>query len=146
MITIENEIRKAETQKNPVLITELRRKYINQFLLKKTQNLLAMLTCDRKKLFLIEARNRRVEDGLRDKYNGSQEEEVLKVFCVSNQFYGEHCSQKSVAATREEGTISGVPALRRFCYSTIADSRLKEVRNFLLTTLPGVLGSIILRG
>ncbi|CAI7582712.1 unnamed protein product [Penicillium pancosmium] len=41
--------------------------------------------------------------------------------------------------------MSGIPALREFCYSTLADSRLQEAKNFLLTTLPGALVSIGLR-
>lgn len=96
-------------------------------------------------MLLIEARNKRVEDGLKKMYKSSEEEEDLNVFCLSNLFYGEYCSQKSVMTTHEKGTMSGIPTLRKFCYSTLADSRLQEARNFLLTTLPSVLVSIGLR-
>jgi hypothetical protein len=144
---IEDEIGKVETKKDPAQMTELKWKYINHFLLGQTKNLQAMLTFDfdRKKMLLIGARNRRVEDGLKRMYKGSQEEEDLTVFCVSNLFYGECISQNSVTTTHDKGTMSGIPALRKFCYCTIADSRLQEAQSFLLTKLPGVLASISLR-
>jgi hypothetical protein len=104
-----------------------------------------MLTFYRKKTLLIKARNGRVEDGLKRMYKGSPEEEDLNVFCVSNLFYGEYRSQESVMTTHDKGVISGIPALRKFCYSTLADARLQEAKNFLLTTLPGALVSIGLR-
>ncbi|KAJ5195100.1 uncharacterized protein N7498_008538 [Penicillium cinerascens] len=145
MESIEDGIRKVETTKDSVLMTELQWKYINHFLLRQTGNLLVLLTLDRKKMLLIEARNRRVEDGLKRMYKSSQEEEDLNVFCVSNLFYGQYCSQRSVTTTHEKRTMSGIPALRKFCYSTLADSRLQEAKNFLLTTLPSALASIGLR-
>ncbi|KAJ6002789.1 hypothetical protein N7451_005336 [Penicillium sp. IBT 35674x] len=64
MESIEDEIRKVDATKDPVLATELQWK--------------------KKKLF-IEARNRRVEDGLKKDYGNAQED--LKVFAVSNLFY-----------------------------------------------------------
>lgn len=145
MKTIEHEIRNAEEKKDTLLMTELQWKYINHFLLRQTVNLLTMLTFDRKKKLLIEARNRRVEYELKRINKGSQEEEDLAIFCVSNLFYGEYSSQKSVTTTYEKGTMSGIPALRKFCYSTIADSRLQEGKTFLFNTLPGALLSISLR-
>ncbi|KAJ5559991.1 hypothetical protein N7513_002390 [Penicillium frequentans] len=64
MERIEDDIRKVDTTKDPVLATELQWK---------------------KKMLFIEARNNRVENGLKKEYESAQED--LKVFSVSNLFY-----------------------------------------------------------
>lgn len=106
-------------------------------------DILMMLTFHRKKMLFIEARNNRVENGLKKEYESAQED--LKVFSVSNLFYGECRGQESDTRTQEKCSISGIPTLRKFCYSAMVDSRLQEAKNFLLTTLPSALASISLR-
>jgi hypothetical protein len=143
--SLEGEIRDAKQRKDLTLVADLQWKYINQQSVQQIENPHVLLTLNRKDMLLIEARNRRVKDGLQKKYKGGLEEEDLNVFFVSNKFYGDYCCQGSETTSNEKGTMSGIPALRKFCYSTVANSRLQEAKNFLLTTLPTFLDSIALR-
>ncbi|CEO58542.1 hypothetical protein PMG11_03258 [Penicillium brasilianum] len=118
---IENEIRKVDGKKDPLLLTNLQWK---------------------KEMLLIDARNKRVKDALKKKYKDSPEQDDLHVFCVSNRLYSKSCRHNSDAVTNEEHTISGIPVLRKFCYSTVADLRLREAKRFILVTLPSFLNSI----
>jgi hypothetical protein len=93
-------------------------------------------------MLLIDARNKRVKIALKQKFKDSPEQDDLNVFCVSNRFYSQSCRHNSVAVTNEKRTISGIPVLRQFCYSTVADLRLQEAKRFILVTLPSFLNSI----
>ena len=93
---------------------------------------------------LMKARNDDVTAKLRRAYeneignqNGTSGSS-LEVFCVANSAY-----QKSSKKGDPDGVhASGIPALRSRCQLISADARLAEVRNFLSSTLPGLLQSI----
>lgn len=143
MERIEDDIRKVDATNDPDLATQIKWRYFKSHILGDIRKIMVMLTLHRKKKLFIEARNKRVEEGLKKKYKNDQED--LKVFCVSNLFYGECCGQDSGPRTQEKRSISGIPTLRMFCYSTLVDPRLEEAKNFILTTLPSALASISLR-
>ncbi|KAJ5662663.1 hypothetical protein N7462_011589 [Penicillium macrosclerotiorum] len=124
METLDEEIRKANLEEDSSQLRKLQSK---------------------KRTLLIQARNERVENGLKTTYNSSKSDD-LQVFCVSNVFYSKCRFQKSdpTVLNQLEDALSNIPALRKFCYSTLANSRLHEAKNFILSALPSYIASICL--
>ena len=104
-----------------------------------------MLTIGRKRTLLIQARNERVKNGLKTTYNSSKRDD-LHVFCVSNILYSKCRFQKSDPTVQNqlEDALSNIPALRKFCYFILANSRLHEAKIFILSALPSYIASICL--
>ena len=84
----------------------------------------------------MKARNDDVIAKLRKAY--SKDNQEIEIFCVANDEYQE-CSRKGI----ELGVnASGIPDLRRRCYLISADAAFLEAKNFLRSTLPGLLESV----
>lgn len=62
----------------------------------------------------------------------------MNAFCVSNRDYEKFCRQGDV----EYVLKTGIPELRRFCHSITATSQLLGTKNYLQSSLPGLLNSI----
>jgi len=86
-----------------------------------------MLTKIRLQLTYAAARNDMVKDELKQAYASKVKDGQLNVFCVCNKIYQELAEEGDV----EMVIASGVPSLRRFCYSITAKSQLEEAKNFL---------------
>ena len=63
---------------------------------------------------------------------------VLDVFCVSNSWYEKYCAKGNKELVQE----SGIPALRQFCHTTVADIHLSEAKQFLGPKLSSILNSL----
>lgn len=86
----------------------------------------------------MRARNDYITSNLRRVYAEETKGNSLEVLCVSNSMY-----QKALAKFDSTAMMaSNVPAVRQHCYSLVADARLAESKNFLLSTLPGLLESV----
>jgi hypothetical protein len=96
---------------------------------------------NRKKMLCIEGRNRHVQRRLKETYADSVHG-GLRVFCVSNVSYEESSRRPQVGMDGDLRTISGIPEVRKFCYSLSAESRLRDAIHFLRTTIPSLIASI----
>ena len=90
------------------------------------------------RLLYMRARNDYVNSRLRVVYEKETKGSLLEVFCVSNSLYEKTLEDHDIRGI----TASNIPALRRHCYSIVADIRLAESNNFLLSTLPSFLESV----
>jgi hypothetical protein len=97
---------------------------------------LSVLT--RRELHLIKARNAHVTRGLQAAYAAKAPDGRLDVFCVSNKWYAKYSRKDNAEGVR----ASGIPALRRFCYSITADAQLREARHFLVARVFGLVNSV----
>lgn len=86
-------------------------------------------------ILLLTCRNRRVETDLRDKYAADFRPNQLAVFCVDNCTY-------HACRTEEEAYLSGIPALRKFCYEIPARAQFRSAHHFISTELPSLISSI----
>ncbi|KFY06936.1 hypothetical protein V492_07602 [Pseudogymnoascus sp. VKM F-4246] len=89
------------------------------------------------KLLLINARNTHVKEGLQRAYSSKVPNGGLQVFCVSNTTYGKYVKKGNVEMVQ----ASGIPELRRFCYTMTAYAQLLEARHFLSSMLSSLLNS-----
>ena len=89
---------------------------------------------------LMKARIDDVTEKLQQAYLSQTNGKSLEIFCVANSEY-EKCARKG---DTEGVRASGVPALRRRCHLVSADARMLEARTLLLSTLPGLLESVML--
>jgi len=84
-----------------------------------------------------------VKTGLQNAYAEEFEGTTLNIFCVSNIWYEKYKHSKGTSDVAPRlVTTSGIPELRRFCYSLSTQSRFDEAMHFLRTTLPSILTSI----
>ncbi|EON64079.1 hypothetical protein W97_03309 [Coniosporium apollinis CBS 100218] len=92
----------------------------------------------RQKFLLVDARNERVKDGLQEGYRTKVPGGMLEVFCVSNTTYEKYSAEGVVDMVN----ASGIPELRRFCYSVTAEAQFLEAKHFLQSRLSSMLSSI----
>ncbi|KAH8703638.1 hypothetical protein BGW36DRAFT_287095 [Talaromyces proteolyticus] len=92
----------------------------------------------RQKQLLIDARNQHVTEGLQEEYGPKLSGGKLEVFCISNRTYKKFSRAGNVSMVR----ASGIPELRRFCHSIVANARLLEAKNVLQSKISGLLNSI----
>lgn len=97
-----------------------------------------LINCNRLRYLLMNARNGEVTTKLKTLYANEMHGKSIDVFCVSNSEY-EKCATKGDEYGVKE---SGIPALRRCCHLISADASLLEAKNFILSTLPGLLESV----
>lgn len=88
-------------------------------------------------MLLISARNAHVKEGLQRAYSSKVPNGGLEVFCVSNTTYAKYVKKGNVEMVQ----ASGIPELRRFCYTMTAYAQLLEARHFLSSTLSSLLNS-----
>lgn len=88
-------------------------------------------------MLLINARNTYVKDGLQRAYSSKVPDGRLEVFCISNKTYGKFVEKGNAEMVQ----ASGIPELRRFCYTMTAHSQLLEAKNFLSSMLSSLLNS-----
>lgn len=65
----------------------------------------------------------------------------MRVFCVSNKLFSENRKEES-EEQRAYVELSGIPGLRRFCHSLIADVQMSYISRFFTLMVPGTLSSI----
>lgn len=92
----------------------------------------------RQKFLLVDARNERIKDGLQEAYRTKVPGGMLEVFCVSNTAYEKYSAEGVVDMVN----ASGIPELRRFCYSITAEAQFLEAKHFLQSRLSSMLSSI----
>ena len=88
----------------------------------------------------MQARNDHVISSLQRAYTKDTKGKALDVLCVSNSVY----TKGSLVRNVPEILASNIPTLRQRCHSIVADIRLAESNNFLLSTLPGFVESVVL--
>ncbi|KFZ06243.1 hypothetical protein V501_07587 [Pseudogymnoascus sp. VKM F-4519 (FW-2642)] len=116
MTKLDKDIKEAKAQGNKALKKHLKRK---------------------QQLLLISARNTHVKEGLQRAYSSKVPNGGLEVFCVSNTTYGKYTIKGNVEMVQ----ASGIPELRRFCYTMTAHAQLLEARHFLSSMLSSLLNS-----
>ncbi|OBT81787.1 hypothetical protein VE02_09856 [Pseudogymnoascus sp. 03VT05] len=116
MTKLDKDIKEAKAQGKKVLKKHLKRK---------------------QQLLLISARNTHVKEGLQRAYSSKVPNGGLEVFCVSNTTYGKYAIKGNVEMVQ----ASGIPELRRFCYTMTAHAQLLEARHFLSSMLSSLLNS-----
>ncbi|OBT96981.1 hypothetical protein VE01_05489 [Pseudogymnoascus verrucosus] len=116
MTKLDEDIKEAKAQRNKALKKHLKRK---------------------QQLLLISARNTHVKEGLQRAYSSKVPNGGLEVFCVSNTTYGKYTIKGNVEMVQ----ASGIPELRRFCYTMTAHAQLLEARHFLSSMLSSLLNS-----
>jgi hypothetical protein len=62
----------------------------------------------------------------------------LDVFCVSNKLYEKHSRKGNTGLV----LASGIPDVRRFCHSIMAEAQLREATHFLQSSLFGLVNSL----
>jgi hypothetical protein len=92
-------------------------------------------------MLLINARSEHVKEEIREVYEPDVGDGVLEVFCVSNTSY-EKFARKGDA---EMVLASGIPEVRRFCYTITAHAQQLQAIHFLVSKLPSLLNSAELR-
>lgn len=65
----------------------------------------------------------------------------MTVFCVSNRLFSENRNEES-EEQQAYVELSGIPKLRRFCHSIIADVQMSRISRFLTMMVPGTLSSV----
>lgn len=134
MTNLDKDIKEAKARGNRHLKKQLRREYDRLYMLKidQTTNLIY-----RQELLLINARNAHVKEGLQRAYSSKVPNGRLEVFCVSNTTYGKYVKKGNIEMVQ----ASGIPELRRFCYTMTAHAQLLEARHFLSSMLSTLLNS-----
>ncbi|OBT72960.1 hypothetical protein VF21_08477 [Pseudogymnoascus sp. 05NY08] len=94
----------------------------------------------RQRLLLINARNMHVKEGLQKAYSAEIPKGVLEVFCVSNTWYEKYAMKGDVEMVQ----ASGIPDVRRFCYTVTCHAHLLEANHFRNTKVPNFLNSALL--
>ncbi|UNI13469.1 hypothetical protein JDV02_000212 [Purpureocillium takamizusanense] len=89
-------------------------------------------------LALIRARAQHVKENLQLAYSSKMRGSKLEVFCVSSAWYEKYCPKGNVELVQG----SGIPDLRRFCHTVVADIHLNEAKQFLKPKLSGLLNSL----
>ena len=87
------------------------------------------------KNILLTARNEKVARDLRHKYASYFEPGSLPVYCVDNRMY--HTCRNT-----QEALLSGIPGLRKFCYSIPAKAQFRAGSHYMGTQLPSLISSI----
>ncbi|ELR08624.1 hypothetical protein GMDG_03315 [Pseudogymnoascus destructans 20631-21] len=95
----------------------------------------------RRRWLLINARSAHVEEELKIVYEPEIGEGALEVFCVSDTSYEKYARKGNA----EMVLASGIPAVRRFCYTITAHAQELQAINFLHSTLSSLLYSAELR-
>ncbi|RYP01347.1 hypothetical protein DL765_010864 [Monosporascus sp. GIB2] len=90
---------------------------------------------------IVQLRNDKVSDGLREEYRNHPIARTLKTFCVSNKIYWEN-REKPATAASPYLKLSGILDLRRYCIGIVAESRLRATREFIKDEIPAFLGSV----
>lgn len=65
----------------------------------------------------------------------------MTVFCVSNKLFSENRNEDD-EEQQAYAELSGIPELRRFCHSIIADLQRSYVSRFFTMMVPGTLSSV----
>jgi hypothetical protein len=78
-----------------------------------------------------------VKEGLQRAYSSKVPKGGLEVFCVSNTTYEKYAKKGNVEMVQ----ASGIPELRRFCYTITAHAQLLEAKHFLSSMLSSLLNS-----
>ncbi|KAI3399760.1 hypothetical protein diail_5828 [Diaporthe ilicicola] len=93
------------------------------------------------KRYVVETRNTKVTDALRQTYQQQVMQDTFPVFCVSNVLYWEKREEdRSVAEPFLN--LSGIIAVRRHCLAMIAASQLRASTRFLDHDVPALLSDI----
>jgi hypothetical protein len=87
---------------------------------------------------LIEARNTHVITGLQKAYAEQIGIGTLQIFCISNKSYSKYTEKGYTEMVK----ASGIPALRKYCYSITSQKQLLEAKHFITTTIGGLLNSV----
>ncbi|RYO90874.1 hypothetical protein DL766_001625 [Monosporascus sp. MC13-8B] len=90
---------------------------------------------------IVELRNDKVSDRLREEYRNYPIARTMKTFCVSNKLYWENRGKPATAALPYL-KLSGILELRRYCIGIVAESRLRATREFIRDEIPAFLGSV----
>jgi hypothetical protein len=81
-----------------------------------------------------------VKEGLQKAHSAKIPKGVLEVFCVSNTWYEKYAMKGDVEMVQ----ASGIPELRRFCYTVTSHAHLLEANHFRNTKISSFLNSALL--
>lgn len=93
------------------------------------------------KRFIVQLRNNKVSNGLRQTYRDYPIAASLQIFCVSNQIYWNN-REKPRDVALPYLAFSGIIELRRYCIGIVGQSRLQAIRTFIKDDIPALVGSI----
>ena len=95
----------------------------------------------RQKYLFISARNTDIETRLRAVYAGLSGNHDINVFCVANKDYqGDPEQSPDAHAIAVEG--SGIPDLRRFCHSIVAEAQFRAADHYIEVQIKGLIQSL----
>ena len=86
----------------------------------------------------MDARNKFVQQQIKQTYAQELAGCHMEVFCVGNAYYKESVLSQDFSKAHE----SGIPRLREYCKSIAIEAAASEAKNFLTTELPSLLKSI----
>ncbi|MCJ1431481.1 hypothetical protein MMC27_000834 [Xylographa pallens] len=86
----------------------------------------------------ITARNNSIKEDVVNSYSSLAKQHELKVFCVSNRYY-EGTDISSVNARDIARSISGIPELRQFCHTVVAEAQFHAAVHYLDVKCLGLL-------
>ena len=81
-----------------------------------------------------------VKEGLQKAYSAEIPQGVLEVFCVSNTSYEKYAMKGDVEMVQ----ASGIPEVRRFCYTVTSHAHLLEANHFRNSKMSSLLNSALL--
>jgi len=90
---------------------------------------------------IVNLRNNKVSDRLREEYRNHPIATTLKTFCVSNKIYWDNREKPATASSRYL-KLSGILELRRYCIGIVAESHLRATKEFIKDEIPAFLGSV----
>lgn len=93
------------------------------------------LTWRRYKTILLTARNQKVANHLKKRYAVHFKPGCLPVFCEDNRTY-------HTCRNMQEAILSGIPELRKFCYSIPAKAQFRAGSHYIGTQLPSLVSSL----
>jgi hypothetical protein len=87
------------------------------------------------KNIVLTARNKKVADNLKEKYAADFKPGYLPIFCVDNRMY-------HTCRNMQEAILSGIPELRKFCYSIPAKAQFRAGSHYIGTQIPSLVSSV----
>lgn len=91
--------------------------------------------------FIVQLRNNKVTQELRQNYCNYPAAALLRIFCVSNPVYEDH-REEPIKVALPYLKSSGIIELRRYCIGIVGQNRLQAIRTFIKDDIPALIGSI----
>ncbi|KAF1955086.1 hypothetical protein CC80DRAFT_493422 [Byssothecium circinans] len=90
---------------------------------------------------LITVRNEHVSRRIQDEYRDHPASANIRVFCVSNNMYGDN-RNSPISQARPHLDLSGIIDLRRYCVGLVAESHLRTTKAYIVDEIPAFLSSV----